>query len=465
MSSSGLSAGSFHQRVFKAFLGNGFSLATRAIVQFAQVPLFLFFWSADTYGEWLLLYSIPSYLALADFGMGDAGANAMVREMAAGRREQARAIFAAIRVFIAAINMVLLLALGLVLYVLHAQDALPLHHITGDELTATLFWLGIAVCASLAGSINFAGLRGIGRYPEQSMIWSVVSLIELGAIALALAITPRASVVAAALAAVRVAQWLFLGLYLRFREREVVLLRLAGVWAQLRALIVPSLGFMAFPIANAILFQGYNILVGLALGAHSLVVYSASATASRVLQMVFVPIYSTLMAEAAILLGRGRTLFLRNLHRAMAFAIGVAAPLAGFGLFVLVVLIFPFWVQRKVELDMAAFIVLILVNVLKVAYYPSFGIISAATRHLRFSTVWTISAGLALAASAVLAQFHLPLWALLMPLLAVEVTLYVIATSGAAQVLDDRFFAIVRGPAELRRIARLSLRKLRARRG
>lgn len=451
-------SGSFHRRVFTALLGNGVSLASRILVQLAMVPLFLYFWSPERYGEWILLSSIPAYLALADLGMADAGGNAIAHNVAAGNVEKARTVRSAVLLFVSAGNIGLALVAALLFGILRVQNGFGFHAITGDELGWALAGLGLSVILGLQVSTLYATVRGIGRYSDQSMIQSAVALIELGAIAIALMLRPTADTIAGAMVVVRIGQWAFLNWHVRRHAPQLMRFSIRGTREQIKALLRPSLAFMAFPVSNAIVMQGYNILIGVALGPSMLVVYSTCATAARLLQTAFVMIYNTIMPETAILIGMGKMNFVRNIHRAILFCIVAIAPLMGVALYGFILLIFGYWVRGEVQLDHAALAIIILANVIKISYYPSFAILAGTLRHQRFSLASLAAAGTSLLASALMSSTIHQLYLLLIPTVVAETALFVIATSTALRVLHDRPAKILRqGPRQTTRLVRKSL--------
>ena len=69
-------------RILLASGANGLSLAARAAEQLLLVPILLAAWSAQLFGEWLMLAAVPVYLALLDFGVVQAGSNELARRVA-----------------------------------------------------------------------------------------------------------------------------------------------------------------------------------------------------------------------------------------------------------------------------------------------------------------------------------------------------------------------------------------------
>ena len=458
--------GSVHRRMFEGLLGSGLALFSRIFLQAAQVPLFLYYWGPVNYGEWLVLFSIPAYLALGDFGMGEAGANFIARAVASGDVTQARRIYSAVCVFVTGANMLLLIVAFVALGVLQMQSHLGFQRITGQELSFALGALSVSVVLTLQAGTAYALLRAIGRYGDQQVISGIVGIVEFFAIAVAISIRPQADAAAIAIASVRLLLLIFLHFHVRHHARAITQLHLKGIGANIRMLMGPSLAFMGFPVANALLIQGYNILIGVALGPTVLVVYAACATAARALQAAMVAVYSILTPEAAILLAKRKLRFLRNLHRAALAAIMPLLPILGLALFFFTVAIFPIWVQNKVEIDHAALATLIFINVVKISYYPSFAILSAASSHKLFSMLWLCGALLSLLVSTFLSSLSEEIAVLLIPVAATEIALFLFSTKRALWLLHDSPGALIaNGPYHALRFARLSWIRLRPSRG
>ena len=47
------------------------------LIQFAGVPLLLKYWGPAYYGEWLIMFTIPSFIENADFGLGGSATTEM----------------------------------------------------------------------------------------------------------------------------------------------------------------------------------------------------------------------------------------------------------------------------------------------------------------------------------------------------------------------------------------------------
>ena len=68
---------SIRSRLVKGFGANIYGQVVTAVVQLVGVPIFLWAWGTELYGEWLILFAIPSYLSMSDLGFSLSAANDM----------------------------------------------------------------------------------------------------------------------------------------------------------------------------------------------------------------------------------------------------------------------------------------------------------------------------------------------------------------------------------------------------
>src|SRR5664279_2149886 len=59
------------------------------VIQLVTVPVVLAAWGVPTYGEWLVLSAVPTYVALSDLSFSSVAGNSLVMLVAQGRRADA----------------------------------------------------------------------------------------------------------------------------------------------------------------------------------------------------------------------------------------------------------------------------------------------------------------------------------------------------------------------------------------
>jgi hypothetical protein len=58
------------RRLLRGLGANAYGQFVTVIVQLVGVPILLHAWGAQLYGEWLILFAIPAYLAMTDLSHG-----------------------------------------------------------------------------------------------------------------------------------------------------------------------------------------------------------------------------------------------------------------------------------------------------------------------------------------------------------------------------------------------------------
>lgn len=91
------------KRVVKGLGANGYGQLVSVVVQLVGVPVLLYAWGPQLYGEWLILFAIPTYLSIADLGFSQSVANDMTARVARGDRAGALAAFQTLAVLVCGI--------------------------------------------------------------------------------------------------------------------------------------------------------------------------------------------------------------------------------------------------------------------------------------------------------------------------------------------------------------------------
>src|SRR5664280_1966554 len=76
-------------RIARGLAANIGGMGVTLIIQLVSVPVFLTAWGVPTYGEWLILSAVPTYVALSDLSFSSVAGNSMVMLVAQGRRADA----------------------------------------------------------------------------------------------------------------------------------------------------------------------------------------------------------------------------------------------------------------------------------------------------------------------------------------------------------------------------------------
>lgn len=276
-----------------------YSQAVTFVIQLGSVPLLIFLWGIETYGVWLILTAIPTYLAFSDFGFTFIAKNDMAMHVSADRRDDALVTFQSIL----ALLLLVIVSAGLLLFAVLAwvplADWLNLGGERGDTAILVLGAQILSVLLYQLCLLFYAGVRCEGRAATETYFaasWRLADALVIIGVAAA-----GGGLGLAALAGlgVRIVNLLVLA---RWLSRTTPWLSIGFEKAdrkRIRALAGPSLTYMLVPVSNALLIQGPIIILGAISSPATVALFSVTRTVTRLgmaaanmVNFAFTPEYS-----------------------------------------------------------------------------------------------------------------------------------------------------------------------------
>lgn len=297
------------RRIIAGIGANSFGMAIGIGIQLVSLPLFLHYWDTSTYGIWLMLSAIPSYLSMADVGMVTAAGNRMTMAMGKGDVPEANRVFQSAQMFMAIVcGALALLVVPLVLWA-------PLPGLETMDRRVALSALAVGVLAALFGGLSEAVFKSTKRYATGTMLGNYVRLGEwLGAMLGVMLVGSFAAVALSALAMRLIG--VMTAMVLASKGRHGLSWGMhAADRAEIRAMVKPAVSFMAFPLANALSFQGVTLLVGALFGPVAVALFNTYRTIARVAVQVTAVLSHALWPEFSRLFGQGATAAIERLYR------------------------------------------------------------------------------------------------------------------------------------------------------
>lgn len=397
-------------RLRKGIASEIFANLTRVVIQVGGVPLFLAFWGAEGYGEWLLLTAILGYLRLSNVGFGQATRNRMAMDVSAGEREKALGYFQSTSMLFLVIGSVVIAGVGLAALTAPAiHGFLNFEILSVSGLKQSLMILGLVIAINLQAEVLDAGFRCEGHYGLSTFL---IMLSEILAFVLVILVLLAGGGLVAGIAC-----------YLAGGIFRLVLLRLVlrhyAPWITfgfekaslhtVKTFTLPSLAFMAFPLGQAMSLQGTLIVIGAVLGPPAVVVFNTVRMLSRYtvhLTVIFARIGSP---EIAYAYGRGDMVLVRQVHWQVC-RLGIwAALIACAALAVATPWILDLWTQGRINPWPGVYLTLLAAVLFWAAHTLVANVLQATNNHQRFALVFlaTSVAGLILAVPLT-AMFSLP---------------------------------------------------------
>ena len=242
------------------------------------------------------------------------------------------------------------------------------------------------------------------RYARGTSLNATVQLLEWGGGVAGLFAYGTFTAVAAGMLAVRTFGLLALAiLCTRDESRLSWGLSLANS-LEIKSMMAPSFGLMAFPMANALTFQGLTLLTGFVLGPAAVVVFNAYRTIARTTVQLTAILSHALWPEFSRLFGRGEF----NKLRTIVLQSNVVGALCSLTLSIIVYAVAPtillLWTRGRVEYTESLMSLFLLYAVITSIQHVPRTFLIATNSHSRLGAVVLCLSGFSLVAAYFLSQ-------------------------------------------------------------
>jgi O-antigen/teichoic acid export membrane protein len=387
------------RRIARALAANAFGQVVTVGTQLLLTPLFFWKWGAGLYGEWLILSSIPAYLTMADLGLGSAAGNEMTMRAGAGDHSGAQKTYrGAMWVGLWAGSAVLLV--GVFLAVMAACFQIPhTKLITAQDSAFVIVLLSLNVAMGFQGGVISAGFRAAGYNAQGIMLSNTSRLMEALVMGAMLILGQGPLILGAAALGIKGIMLVVQHIWLKRLCTWLFVPKVPADLHMVKRLLAPSLGFMAFPLGNALALQGPILIIGHALGGPAVAIFSAVRTLARLPIQIANIFNSSVWPEMSRAHGAGDSEMLRRLHRGSWALTVLLVVCCGLGLIVLGRWLAYLWLGPEVTFDPVILNGLVIVTVLSAAWNASAVVMSATNAHLglglRYVVVNAVCIGLA----------------------------------------------------------------------
>ncbi|MGG6262450.1 lipopolysaccharide biosynthesis protein [Stutzerimonas stutzeri] len=418
--------------------------ALQLFIRLAEIPLFVGFWGAAGYGEWLMITAIPTALALSDGGFTRTAQREMA--MKAARNDSSGVI----NTFQSTWIMLAALSATLMTIVLTASESIPIHEwlsinsITNQELAITLLILSCQVLVNFQCSLLYGGFSMHGKYATAEI--HMIIYFGLGFSSMALTVMAGGSMADAALASLLGGLAAHIIMLYNFRRinPELIYGWKFATRREMKRLALPSFANLAFPLGDAINIQGMRVLVGITLGAESLAAFSALRTLCRMALQPVLAVGRTIEPEISLTFGAGkeddvRNLLMRGTQLTLWFAIFLC-----FTLIIIGPTLFTIWTNSKLSFDIASFTILLAASLIASIRTVALTIPCATNRHMSLAANYLATQAVGSTALAYILCTYIGIAGASLSILLIDICIALFTIKTAANLADQPLHAWAR---------------------
>jgi O-antigen/teichoic acid export membrane protein len=372
------------KRVLGVFSVNVTGQIINLALRLISMPLFLHFWGKDLYGEWLIMLTIPSYLAISGSGISGIAANEMVIKSSKGLQAESLSVFQSVWAFISSITLLFVLLTALFAFIFPVAQWLKISHISVSDIRICMVLLAFYTFCLLQGELLLGAFR-VGKFVKGVLWYNLINLFENVGLLVVVAYSSNVLIALGVYVAIRLlgtclmAQQLFQQVpWLKFGVRHASL-------TVIKSSIIPAFSFFGINISNALSVQGVLMVIGLRLGAPAVVVFTAIRTIVNLIKQFNSMIYYSVLPEFSTSLAKNNILLARKLHR---YACQISLYFTLFNIIILMFLgktVIHIWTNGKLEVDYLFFL-LMLFSMLPNTFY-----VTSAYVHVSINKLTKIS--------------------------------------------------------------------------
>ncbi|TWJ00799.1 O-antigen/teichoic acid export membrane protein [Mucilaginibacter frigoritolerans] len=397
-------------QVKKALIKNSivgvWSKISTLLFRIIQVPLLLYYLGVEGYGLWIVIASLPSWLTLANMGFGSVSANEMSIAMANGEVDKARKILSSTVALIATIS-----AIGILLVVLIApfipwESFFNLSRSRHKELTLTMIWLCSSVFLSFTTDVLSGRFRAARRAHLSMLLDSFKPWLELLLMVIVLRFTTRYDYLALSLLSSMLV-YLFINTWLSGKSLPILSFSFKDIEvSRFRLLFRKGIAFQAFPLGNALIFQGNILVIQGILGPVAVALFATVRTMVRSINQLMEMVNAIIWPELSILIGTNNLVKAARLHR-----LGVGFTFIASVLCVLILSffghdIYALWTRKAIPLPQHLLILFLFPIIFNAIWYTSSVVHTSCNKHEGLAIRYLIASTMAILTCAILSYYY-----------------------------------------------------------
>lgn len=420
-------------------MANMFGIGVQLMNQIVLVPFYILFWGNDLYSDWIVLSALTIIFSMSDIGLNTVIQNRFAIKYSEGDKKECNSLLMDNFVLVTITLAITLLSSALFLVSFDITEVMNIRFMTRYEASWTFLILTVKVFIGMLSGVENSIYRACHNasrsiYMDQIGVFSV-ALITL------ICILCHTSVIL--LSIFICLPQLFLIIYKYFDSQKLYKYKLdikAFNWQLLREIILPSFSFMAFPIGNAVVLQGYTLVVNRFFGADSVVLYNTTRTLCNFIKQLIGTLQNSVWPEYSIAYGKGNYPLMRHLHRKVIKITIATSLFLGLLLLMFGPLIYNIWTHGAVQFEYALMATYIGVLMVESLWTSSSVTLMATNNHTALGVIYIIAATTCMALAVWLGAINSALWTIAATLVVMHIVICSYTIPAAFTITQDQLF-------------------------
>ena len=374
------------KKIVSGFGANFFSQLSSVFLQIVSVPIIIKSIGISGYGDWVLVYTIPAYIAIMDFGIISVAANNVTILFARGDVENANLEFKrALSISITAFMSIFVVFLACALLTEYLFDI--------KNVGAVVFLVAAALLSLVFGFFDIV-YRAVGLYHIGVYIISICRVGEMLFGLIVLVITKSIIFMAIGFFVARFLMFFLVLLKVKRKFNYFTWSFSIKSPAEVFFEIKRSAAFMAFPVGNALSLQTSAIIVGAFSGPVALASYSVCKTLSRTVVQFITMVSKSVWPEISRLYAAGDIEKIRKIAIYGSIVFGLICCVFALIVYSFRNLIINYWLPGESIINFDKMMGLLLLSAALTSFWQIAIVITMATNKFNKSSIIYLGASI-----------------------------------------------------------------------
>ncbi|MDI9363515.1 MAG: lipopolysaccharide biosynthesis protein [Flavobacterium sp.] len=394
---------SINSALLKNFLSSSWGKLSMLIIRVIQVPVMISALGAKNYGFWLVISSLPSWLSISNMGFGSVASNEMVLSVSSGDNNTAKEVFSTSLTLVFFITIIGSILVSVIIPWVSFNQFVEYGNII--ELKYCVVFLSLSVFISFSSEIYGGRLRAAHKAHQAMLLASLRNWIDFFILLIVLSFTKRFDYLALAILITTILDMALICFISRYALPSVRFSFKNINFHDVKPLFKKGLAFQAFPLGNALLFQGNILVVQYIIGPLAVVLFSTLRTLVRTINQLMEMINQVIWPELSLAFGSNNLKKAAQLHR-LGVAISLAISIVSVFILSFVGLpLYQMWTGKTMQLNQSLLICFLLPIPFNALWYTSSVVHVACNKHEGLAIRYLISCFFGLLSCAILSYF------------------------------------------------------------
>lgn len=367
--------------LLKNLLSGTVGKVSNIAIKFLQVPILISALGAEEYGLWLLISSFPSWLSLANLGFGSVAGNEISMAISAGENNRAVRIYSTTIALVSIIAFICSIIVIIVIPIVpwtKIMNILPTRRL---EIVYSIILLSLSIFISFLAEVFGVRFRAAHKNHIGVLLNSIRPWLELLFLIFFIQFNKGFQFISLSM----FISTIFYILLIWWFSKKLICEMSFSIHnvdqTFIKNIFKKGIAFQAFPLGNAMLFQGNLLVVQSVLGPIAVATFATTRTLVRSINQVFELINQIVWPELSHLIGAKNYEKASQLHR-----LGVIyAILVSFMLVIILsfigVPIYVFWTGKEISLSQNLLILFLIPIPFNALWFTSSVVHAATNQH------------------------------------------------------------------------------------